>query len=46
VRVLLIAGGTHDGEVERILTLGAREYLPKPFEPRALSQALARILSA
>jgi PAS domain S-box-containing protein len=45
VRVLLIAGGSHDGEVERILSLGAREYLPKPFELRALSQALERIIS-
>jgi two-component system, cell cycle sensor histidine kinase and response regulator CckA len=45
VRVLLIAGGSHDGEVERILSLGAREFLPKPFELRALSQALERIIS-
>jgi signal transduction histidine kinase/CheY-like chemotaxis protein len=43
VRVLLMAGNGSD-EVTRILSLGAREFLPKPFELRALSQALERVL--
>jgi two-component system cell cycle sensor histidine kinase/response regulator CckA len=43
VRVLLMAGNDGD-EVDRILSLGAREFLPKPFELRALSQALERVL--
>jgi signal transduction histidine kinase/CheY-like chemotaxis protein len=43
VRVLLMAGDGSD-EVERILSLGAREFLPKPFELRTLSQALQRVL--
>ncbi len=46
VRVLVMAGGTHDDEVDRILSLGAREFLPKPFELRALSHALDRVLSS
>jgi CheY-like chemotaxis protein len=43
VRVLLMAGNTSD-EVDRILSLGAREFLPKPFELRTLSHALERVL--
>ena len=30
---------------EQILSLGAREFLPKPFELRALSQALERLIA-
>jgi signal transduction histidine kinase len=43
VRVLLMAGNGSD-EVDLILSLGALEFLPKPFELRALSQALERVL--
>jgi PAS domain S-box-containing protein len=43
VRVLLMAGGTHGDEVDRILSLGARAFLPKPFELATLSQALERV---
>jgi two-component system, cell cycle sensor histidine kinase and response regulator CckA len=43
VRVLLMAGGTHGDEVDRILSLGARAFLPKPFELATLSRALESV---
>lgn len=40
VRVLVMSGYSVDGAPARLLTIGARGFLPKPFTPQELLQAL------
>jgi signal transduction histidine kinase/CheY-like chemotaxis protein len=44
VRVLLTTGLAHNDEVQRILSLGVRSFLAKPYEPASLSQALVKVI--
>jgi PAS domain S-box-containing protein len=46
VKVLLTTGFAQNDEVQRILELGAREFIAKPYGMDALSQAMERVLAA
>jgi CheY-like chemotaxis protein len=46
VRVLLTTGFAHNEEVQRILSLGVRGFIAKPYELTSLSQALAKVIEA
>ena len=43
-RIILLSGGMTDGEVERAILVGARDFLMKPFENPDLVRLVRRIL--
>ncbi len=42
--IVLLSGGMTEGEVDRALTSGAREFLVKPFENQDLLRAVRKVL--
>jgi two-component system, cell cycle sensor histidine kinase and response regulator CckA len=44
VQVLLTTGFTDNEEVQRILDLGVREFIPKPYNVAQLSRALEKVI--
>ena len=45
-RVVVLSAKTAARDMLRALTLGAADYLPKPFDPGGLVQTVARVLSS
>jgi DNA-binding NarL/FixJ family response regulator len=45
VPVLLTSGYAQEGEVQSVLDLGVRGFLPKPYDEVSLAVALSRMLS-
>ena len=45
-RVVVLSAKTAARDMVRALTLGAADYLPKPFDPDGLIQTVARVLSS
>ncbi len=44
VAVLLTTGFTDNEEVQRILDVGVREFIAKPYDIASLSRALAKVM--
>jgi DNA-binding NarL/FixJ family response regulator len=46
VRVLLTTGFASNEEAQRLLDLGVRGFVPKPYDLETLSEELQKVLSA
>jgi len=46
IPVLMLTARGEAGDVRRALSLGARDYVGKPFEPRQLLRRVRRLLAA